>query len=148
MLTPEPPARTLPFWTIRVELVPLPHRPPLPTSDTLQVPSNLAGSAKAEPDKRAPRSSASPTTVFVIMDVFLPVKAGPARLRSDCLELGERDRPDAQDADRLCGRLGEVDHPAMRVGTPVVDAHHDRRARALVRDPELGAERQGLVRGG
>ena len=43
----------------------------MPTSDTLQVPSNLAGSAKAKPDKRAPRPKASPATVFVIMDVFL-----------------------------------------------------------------------------
>jgi hypothetical protein len=43
----------------------------LPTSDMLQVPSNFAGSAEADPDKRAPRPSASPATVFVIMDVFL-----------------------------------------------------------------------------
>jgi hypothetical protein len=56
---------------VRVELVPLPHRPPVPTSDTLQIPSNLAGSARADPDKRAPRPSASAATVFVIMDVFL-----------------------------------------------------------------------------
>src|SRR5215204_6663719 len=53
-LTPDPPARTLPFWTVRVELAPLPHRPPLATNDTLQVPSNLAGSAEADPDRRAP----------------------------------------------------------------------------------------------
>src|SRR4051794_9217763 len=62
-------------------------------------------------------------------------RAGPRRrtLRSPAmgsphrdmvLELGERDCPDAQDADRVCGSLGEIDHPAMSVGTPVVDAHH------------------------
>jgi len=56
---------------VRVELVPLPQRPPVPTSDTLQVPSNLAGSAKADPDRRAPKPKASPAIVFVIMDVFL-----------------------------------------------------------------------------
>src|SRR5829696_5570061 len=49
---------------MRVELVPLPHRPPLATSDTLQVPSNLAGSARAEPDRMTPALSASATTVF------------------------------------------------------------------------------------
>src|SRR5690349_19897792 len=66
-LTPEPPARTLPFWTERVELAPLPHRPPLPTNDTLQVPSNLAASAKAEPDRMTPALSASATTDVLSM---------------------------------------------------------------------------------
>jgi hypothetical protein len=56
---------------VRVELVPLPQRPPVPTSDTLQVPSNLAGSARAEPDASTPALRMSATTVFVTMDVFL-----------------------------------------------------------------------------
>jgi hypothetical protein len=34
-LTPEPPARTLPFWTARVWLTLLPHRPPSATNCTL-----------------------------------------------------------------------------------------------------------------
>src|SRR5829696_1589753 len=70
-LTPEPPARTLPFWTLRVELVPLSHRPPSATNDTLQTPSNLAGSAKADPDASTPALSASAITDFLITDVFL-----------------------------------------------------------------------------
>src|SRR5215217_5968787 len=72
MLTPEPPARTLPFWTLRVELVPLPHRPPSATSDTLQVPSNLAGSARAEPDRITPVVKASAARVFVSMNELSP----------------------------------------------------------------------------
>src|SRR3954447_21444449 len=63
---------------------PLPHRPPDDTSDTLQVPSNLAGSARAEPDASTPALNASATTVFLIMDVFLslmmPVRPGLADL--------------------------------------------------------------------
>jgi hypothetical protein len=43
----------------------------LPTSDTLQVPSNLAGSARADPETREPTLRASTATAFFIMDVFL-----------------------------------------------------------------------------
>jgi hypothetical protein len=43
----------------------------LATNDTLQVPSNFAGSARAEPDAITPALRASATTVFLIMDVFL-----------------------------------------------------------------------------
>src|SRR4051812_23904248 len=53
---------------MRVELAPLPHRPPLATSDTLQVPSNLAGSARAEPDRMTPVLSASATTDVLSME--------------------------------------------------------------------------------
>jgi hypothetical protein len=56
---------------MRVELVPLPHRPPLATNDTLQVPSNLGDSAKADPDRMTPALSASATTDVLSMDVFL-----------------------------------------------------------------------------
>jgi hypothetical protein len=45
------PARTLPFSTIRVCWVPLPHKRLSATSCTLHVPSNLAGLAKADPDR-------------------------------------------------------------------------------------------------
>src|SRR5215207_5913421 len=102
MLTPAPPARTLPFWTLRVELVPLPHRPPSATNDTLQTPSNLAGSAKAEPDRSAPAVKASTATVFFIMDVYLSsmCRSCPA-FGQIGLELGERDLEDTADANRL-----------------------------------------------
>src|SRR5215211_3719629 len=134
---------------MRVELVPLPHRPPLATSDTLQVPSNLAGSARAEPDKMTPALSASATTVFLIMGCVpllnVPVLSGS---RSGLgLEGGEGDLTHALDPDRLGGSFREVDHTAMSVRTPVVDAHHHRLARALVGDLDLGAEGQGLVGG-
>jgi hypothetical protein len=56
---------------MRVELAPLPHKPPDDTSDTLQVPSNLAGSARADPDRMALKPSASAATVFFLIDVFL-----------------------------------------------------------------------------
>jgi hypothetical protein len=56
---------------MRVELAPLPQRPPLATNDTLQVPLNLAGSAKAEPDRMTPALSASATTDVLSMDAFL-----------------------------------------------------------------------------
>jgi hypothetical protein len=56
---------------MRVELVPLPHRPPSAANDTLQLPSNLAGSAIADPDRRVPTLRASAATVVFIMDVFL-----------------------------------------------------------------------------
>src|SRR3954467_14775982 len=36
----------------------------------------------------------------------------------------------------------------MSVRAAVIDAHHHRLARLLVRDPDLGAERQSLVGGG
>src|SRR5215204_6253019 len=132
---------------MRVELVPLPHRPPLATSDTLQVPSNWAGSARAEPDRMTPALSASTTTVFLIMGCVpllnVPVLSG---FRSGLgLEGGEDDLTHARDADRLSGCLREVDHAPVGVRTPVVDAHHHRLARALVGDPHLAAERQGLV---
>src|SRR5215211_6752124 len=132
---------------MRVELVPLPHRPPLATSDTLQVPSNLAGSARAEPDRMAPALSASATTVFLIMGCVpllnVPVLSG---FRSGLgLEGGEDDLTHARDADRLSGCLREVDHAPVGVRTPVVDAHHYRLARAFVLDPNLGAERQGFM---
>src|SRR3954466_10601279 len=52
---------------MRVELVPLPHRPPLATNDTLQVPLNLADSAKAGPDRMTPALSASATTDVLSM---------------------------------------------------------------------------------
>src|SRR5215207_10313801 len=111
---------------MRVELVPLPHRPPLATSDTLQVPSNLAGSARAEPDRMTPALSASATTVFLNMGCVpllnVPVLSG---FRSGLgLEGGEGDLTHALDADRLGGGFREVDHTAMSVGTSVVDAHH------------------------
>src|SRR5215203_5853942 len=57
---------------MRVELVPLPHRPPLATSDTLQVPSNLAGSARAEPDRITPVARASAVRVFFSMSQCSP----------------------------------------------------------------------------
>src|SRR5215204_7591246 len=124
MLTPEPPARTLPFWTMRVELVPLPHRPPLATSDTLQVPSNLAGSARAEPDRMTPALSASATTVFLIMGCvpLLNVPVLPGFRSGLGLEGGEGDLTHALDPDRLRRCFREVDDPAMRVRNPVVDA--------------------------
>src|SRR5215207_1083251 len=139
MLTPEPPARSLPFWTMRVELVPLPRRPPLATSDTLQVPSNLAGSAlagsaRAEPDRMTPALSASAATVFLIMGCvpLLNVPVLPGFRSGLGLEGGEGDLTHALDADRLGGGFREVDHTAMSVGTSVVDAHHHRLARVLV----------------
>src|SRR3954471_5992655 len=52
---------------MRVELVPLPHRPPSATNDTLQVPSNLGESARAEPDRMTPALSASATTDVLSM---------------------------------------------------------------------------------
>src|SRR4051794_31654504 len=36
----------------------------------------------------------------------------------------------------------------MRIRATIIDTHHHRLARALVGDPELGAEGQGLMRGG
>src|SRR5215203_1306221 len=57
---------------MRVELVPLPHRPPLATNCTLQVPSNLAGSAKAEPDRITPVVKANAARVFVSMNERSP----------------------------------------------------------------------------
>ena len=36
----------------------------------------------------------------------------------------------------------------MSVRAAVIDAHHHRLAGPLIGDPDLGAERQGLVRGG
>ena len=50
------------------------------------------------------------------------------------LQLGERDLAHARQADGLSGRLRQVDDPAVSVRTPVVDAHHHRAARALVRN--------------
>src|SRR4051812_44769099 len=64
------------------------------------------------------------------------------------LEGRERDLLGARDADRLGGCLRQVDHATMGIRAPVVDPHHHRLARLLVRDPDLGAERQGLVGGG
>src|SRR5215207_11683194 len=55
-----------------VELAPLPHRPSSATNDTLQVPSNLAGSAKAEPDRIKPVVKASAARVFVSMNERSP----------------------------------------------------------------------------
>src|SRR3954447_18316930 len=133
---------------MRVELVPLPHRPPLATSDTLQVPSNLAGSAKADPDRMTPALSASATTDVLSMGcVPLLEDAGLPGFDLMGLEGRERDLLGARDADRLGGGLREVDHPTMSIRAPVVDLHHHRLARLLVRDPDLGAERQSLVRG-
>src|SRR5215207_6739767 len=135
---------------MRVELVPLPHRPPLATSDTLQVPSNLAGSARAEPDRMTPALSASATTVFLIMGCvpLLNVPVLPGFRSGLGLKLGERDLTHARDADRLGGCFREVDDAPVRIRAAVVDAHHHRLARPLVGDPDLGAEGQGLVRGG
>jgi hypothetical protein len=64
------------------------------------------------------------------------------------LEGRERDLLGARDADRLGRRFRQVDHPTMGIRAPVVDPHHHRLARLLVRDPDLGAERQSLVGGG
>ena len=64
------------------------------------------------------------------------------------LEGRERDLLGARDADRLGGGLRQVDHPTMGVRAAVVDPHHHRLARLLVRDPDLGTKGQGLVRGG
>ena len=52
---------------------PLPHRPPLPTSDTLQTPSNLAGSAKAGPDRITPVVRASEARAFFNISDLSPV---------------------------------------------------------------------------
>src|SRR5215204_7810443 len=108
---------------MRVELVPLPHRPPLATSDTLQVPSNLAGSARAEPDRMTPALSASTTTVFLIMGCVpllnVPVLPGFS-VELAGLEGSERDLPHALDADRLGSCLREVDDPAMSIRSAVV----------------------------
>src|SRR4051795_8595347 len=134
---------------MRVELVPLPHRPPSATSDTLQVPSNLAGSARAEPDRMTPALSASATTDVLSMGcVPLLEDAGLPGFDLMGLEGRERDLLGARDAHSLSGGLREVDHPTMGIRAPVVDPHHHRLARLLVRDPDLGAERQGLVGGG
>src|SRR3954452_708789 len=95
---------------MRVELVPLPHRPPLATSDTLQVPSNLAGSARAEPDRMTPVLSASATTDVLSMGcVPLLEDAGLPGFDLMGLEGRERDLLGARDADRLGGGLRE-DH--------------------------------------
>ena len=64
------------------------------------------------------------------------------------LEGREHDLLGARDADRLGGCLREVDHATMGIRAAVVDPHHHRLARLLVRDPDLGTKGQGLVRGG
>src|SRR3954463_11189860 len=134
---------------MRVDLVPLPHRPPSAASDTLQVPSNLAGSARAEPDRMTPVLSASATTDVLSMgSVPLLEDAGLPGFDLMGLEGREHDLLGARDADRLGGGLREVDHATMGVRAAVVDPHHHRLARLLVRDPDLGAERQSLVGGG
>src|SRR3954463_44461 len=48
----------------------------------------------------------------------------------------------------LSGGFREVGHATMGIRAPVVDPHHHRLARLLVRDPDLGTKGQGLVRGG
>src|SRR3954465_14322812 len=134
---------------MRVELVPLPHRPPSATNDTLQVPLNLADSAKAEPDRMTPALSASATTDVLSMGcVPLLEDAGLPGFDLMGLESRERDLLGARDADRFGGCLREGDHAPVGIRAAVVDPHHDRLARALVRDPDLGTEGQGLVRGG
>jgi len=69
--------------------------------------------------------------------------SGPGRSSS---QPRQRDPADARDADRLSGRLGQIDDAAMGVRPAVVDAHHHGAARALVRHPNLGAEGQAAVR--
>src|SRR5215207_3301326 len=92
-------------------LVPLPHRPPLATSDTLQVPSNLAGSARAEPDRMTPALSASATTDVLNMGC-VPLLNVPVLPGFDLigLEGGEGDLTHALDAYRLRRCFREVDH--------------------------------------
>src|SRR3954471_10614402 len=62
------------------------------------------------------------------------------------LQLGERDLAHAREANGLSGGLREVDNPAVSVRTSVIDPHHHRAARALVRNPHPRAEGQALVR--
>src|SRR4051812_17996654 len=107
---------------MRVELVPLPHRPPLATSDTLQVPSNLAGSARAEPDRMTPVLSASATTDVLSMgSVPLLEDAGLPGFDLMGLEGRERDLLGARDAHSLSGGFREVDHATMSIRAAVVD---------------------------
>src|SRR5262245_24591213 len=46
------------------------------------------------------------------------------------------------------GGVGEVDQTSLRIGTAIVDAHHDRVAIREVRDPDPASERQGAMRRG
>src|SRR3954464_9749123 len=126
---------------MRVELAPLPQRPPLATNDTLQVPLNLADSAKADPDRMTPALSASATTDVLSMgSVPLLEDAGLPGFDLMGLEGREHDLLGARDAHSLSGGFREVDHATMGIRAPVVDPHHHRLARLLVRDPDLGTK--------
>src|SRR3954466_11675866 len=73
----EPPARTRPLRTVSTWLVPLPHRPPLDTRCTLQVPSNCAGSARAEPDRITPTVRPIAATARVTLLVKVGIVTSP-----------------------------------------------------------------------
>src|SRR4051795_8911905 len=73
----EPPARTRPLRTVSTWLVPLPHRPPLDTRCTLQVPSNFAESARAEPDRITPTVRPIAATARVKLLVKVGIVTSP-----------------------------------------------------------------------
>src|SRR4051794_34577479 len=100
----EPPARTRPLRTVSTWLEPLPHRPPLDTRCTLQVPSNFAGSARAEPDRMTPRARPIAATARVT----LLVKAGI--VTSPCFQppQAETEWPADRESERSASVPGQI----------------------------------------
>src|SRR4051794_9941311 len=99
----EPPARTRPLRTVSTWLVPLPHRPPLDTRCTLQVPSNCAGSARAEPDRITPTVRPIAATARVTLLVKVGIVTSPCFQPHRLKQSGP--------ADREPGRSASVSRP-------------------------------------